>query len=271
MYGNFFFPVHEDYLTFPTSTTAMDMGFMKKYQPVPKAEPDYDTGSNATVTTRRRRYSASLFFKRNLATITISSLLLTVILLFFAIVAILTFEPLREVLIVKSAPPTSSPFDLHGQRQCLPTTPRTVLSCGNSTTEAASLGCKYDPLSACWLHQDCPHDYSKEFATFNGGKPFVYYYDEGMTRQMNDYDEVGHNTQGFYWTSLREHLVHCLYLLRRGHDVHMRGDRLDDMLANTEHVDHCTNFLAHWFRRPDPELDNPVGTQGRTNCFMSCG
>lgn len=95
MYGNFFFPVHEDYLTFPTSTTAMDMGFMKKYQPVPKAEPDYDTGSNATVTTRRRRYSASLFFKRNLATITISSLLLTVILLFFAIVAILTFEPLR--------------------------------------------------------------------------------------------------------------------------------------------------------------------------------
>jgi hypothetical protein len=269
MYGHFFLPVHENPLPSPTFSDTMDIKFSKKYQPVPKAQPDDDTGSDATVTNRRRRHPSSPFLKQNLAAITISSLLLILILLVITIIAILTFEPLREVLIIKSG--TYSPAaGLHGQRQCLPTTPRTTLSCGNSTTEAESLGCKYDPLSACWLHQQCPHDYSKEFETFNDGKPFVYYYDEAMTHQMKDYDEVGHNTQGFYWTSLREHLVHCLYLLRRGHDVHMRGDRLDDMLAKMEHVDHCTNFLANWFKRPDPELDNPVGTQGTTNCFMSC-
>lgn len=268
MYGHFHLPVHENHLPSPTLQDTADMGFSKKYQPVPKAEPDDDTCSDATVTNRQRNHSTSLFFKRNLAAITISSLLLILILLVFTIIAILTFEPLREIPVVRSS--TFDSANVQGQRQCLPTTPRTTLSCGNTTGEAESLGCKYDPLSACWLHQDCPHDYSKEFETFNAGKPFIYYYDEAMTRQMKDYDEVGHNTQGFYWTSLREHLVHCLYLLRRGHDVHMRGDRLDDMLAKMEHVDHCTNFLANWFRRPDPALDYPVGTQGTTNCFMSC-
>lgn len=86
---------------------------------------------------------------------------------------------------------------------------------------------------------------------------------------MKDYHEVGQNVNGFYWTSVREHLVHCLYLLRRGHDVHMRGDRLDTMLADMDHVDHCTNYLANWLRRPDPELEE-LGTQGKTSCFMSC-
>lgn len=85
---------------------------------------------------------------------------------------------------------------------------------------------------------------------------------------MKDYDEVGRNPD-FYWTSIREHLVHCLYLLRRGHDVHMRGDRLDTMLGDLEHVDHCTDMLANWLRRPDPVAES-IGTQGQTHCFMSC-
>ncbi|KAJ5437904.1 uncharacterized protein N7458_008902 [Penicillium daleae] len=113
----------------------MDLVFSKKYQPVPKAEPDDDAGSDTTVTNRRRRrHPTSLFPKRNLAAITISSLLLVLILLVFTMIAILTFEPLREVIIVKSSPLKSAAW--HGQRQCLPTTPRRTLSCGNSTTEA---------------------------------------------------------------------------------------------------------------------------------------
>jgi hypothetical protein len=32
-----------------------------------------------------------------------------------------------------------------------------------------------------------------------------------------------------------------------------------------EHVDHCTNMLANWLRRPDPALEE-IGTQGQTHC-----
>ncbi|CAG8888400.1 unnamed protein product [Penicillium egyptiacum] len=140
--------------------------------------------------------------------------------------------------------------------------------CGNSTKEAEALGCAYDPLAGCWLHKECPHDLTHEFAHFNNGKPFVYFYDVAATQQMKHYTELGNNPD-FYWTAVREHLVHCLYLLRRGHDVHMRGDPLDNMLADLEHVDHCINMLANLLRRPDPALEE-IGTQGQTHSFMSC-
>jgi hypothetical protein len=90
---------------------------------VPRAEPDDDVGSDATVTKCRGCHPSSLFLKRNLAAITLSSLLLILILLVFTIIAILTFEPLREVLIIKSGSGTYNQAGLHGQRQCLPKTP----------------------------------------------------------------------------------------------------------------------------------------------------
>ncbi|KAJ5863901.1 uncharacterized protein N7529_005817 [Penicillium soppii] len=250
----------------------MDKIFSCDYQPV--SEVDADRDSDATITNRPTR-RAQEFLEKNLATITITGLLIVLILLVTAVIIAITVEPFRRVLIMKATPTSTGhtgtsvyPVELNSQRQCLPTTPRITYSCGNSTTEAEARGCAYDPLAGCWLHKECPRDFTHEFATFNHGKPFVYYYDEGMTRQMKDYDEVGRNPDR-YWTSIREHLVHCLYLLRRGHEVHMRGDRLDTMLGDLEHVDHCTNMLADWLRRDDPVLDH-VGTSGQTHCFMSC-
>ncbi|KAJ5579753.1 uncharacterized protein N7459_005738 [Penicillium hispanicum] len=248
----------------------MEKTSTRSYQPVPDADNDGDAGtdSDATVTNRPRRRSVPQFLKRNLGAITISALLLIIILLAVTVI-VLTAAATHHEVVLLNKPSAPSADGLRGQRQCLPTAPRTILSCGNSTTEAEERGCTYDPLSACWLHRDCPHDYAHEFAHFNDGKPFIYYYDEAATHRMKDYNEVGHNINGFYWTSVREHLVHCLYLLRRGHDVHMRGDRLDSMIGDIDHVDHCTDFLADWLRRPDPALDR-LGTQGKTDCFMSC-
>ncbi|KAJ5090861.1 hypothetical protein N7532_009545 [Penicillium argentinense] len=246
----------------------MNKVFTRSYQPVPKSEQDDDmvVDSDTTITGGPRcRFTPGLL-KRNLSAITITGLILVLLLTVMALIAVVTIEPFREALILKASPVSKGN---RGQRQCLQTAPRTTLSCGNSTAEAESMGCIYDPLAACWMHRECPHDYSHEFSTFNDGKPFVYYYDEAAKHRMKDYNEVGHNENGFYWTSVREHLVHCLYLLRRGHDVHMRGDRLDTMLGDIDHVDHCTNFLADWLRRPDPALEH-LGTQGKTNCFMSC-
>lgn len=245
----------------------MDKVFSRNYEPVPKADADGD--SDATMTNPPRR-GFSQVLKRNLPAIIITGLLVVLMLLVIAIIAAITVKPFRQVLVMKDSSSSSLayPETLKGQRQCLPPTPRVRYTCGNSTEEAKALGCAYDPLAGCWLHKECPNDFSDEFSRFNDGKPFVYFYDEAATKPMKDYEEVGNNP-GFYWTAVREHLVHCLYLLRRGHDVHMRGGRLDNMLADLEHVDHCTNMLAHWLRRPDPALEK-VGTQGFTHCFMSC-
>lgn len=260
-------PLHEYYFP-PSTTSGMEKMFSRNYEPVPKTDDREPSDSDATITVPRRRRSVSQFLKRNLGAITITGLLLVVTLLVVAVIAFISVKYPNKAFLITN--PYASPDAPEGQRQCLPPAPRTTLSCGNSTTEAKERGCSYDPLSACWMHESCPHDYTDVFTTFNDGKPFIYYYDEAATRQMKDYDEVGENANGFYWTSVREHLVHCLYLLRRGHDVHMRGDRLDSMLANIEHVDHCTDFLADWFRRDDPALDR-LKTQGKTDCFMSCG
>lgn len=253
----------------------MDSMFSHSYEPLPKADADGD--SDVTVTSRQARSGLSGFLKRNLAAITITGLLAVLMLLVVAVIAAITVEPFRQLIVMKG--PLAStftghsgkavyPIELNGQRQCLHTKPRITYLCGNSTAEAEERGCDYDPLAGCWLHKECPRDFTHEFATFNNGKPFVYYYDEGMTQKMKDYDELGRNPD-HYWTSIREHLVHCLYLLRRGHDVHMRGDRLDSMLGDLEHVDHCTEMLADWLRRDDPVLEH-VGTSGHTHCFMSC-
>lgn len=255
----------------------VDNLFSRDYEPVPKADIDGD--SDATITSRPPRRGVSGFLKRNIAAITITGIFIVLIQLGIAAITAITVEPFRQILVMKGSPSMSTghagttvyPIELGGQRQCLPTTSRITYSCGNSTAEAEERGCDYDPLAGCWLHKECPRHFTHEFATFNKGKPFVYYYDEGMTQQMKDYDELGRNPDR-YWTSIREHLVHlvhCLYLLRRGHDVHMRGDRLDTMLGDLEHVDHCTNMLADWLRRDDPVLDH-VGTSGHTHCFMSC-
>lgn len=246
----------------------MDKVFSRDYDPVPKGDADGD--SDATITNRQSRRGFQQFLKRNLAAITITGLLMILLLLVMAIITAITVKPFRKVLVVKgpSSDSLAYPESLDGQRQCLPPIPRVRYSCGNSTREAEALGCAYDPLAGCWLHKECPHDFTHEFAHFNNGKPFVYFYDEAATQQMKDYTELGNNPD-FYWTAVREHLVHCLYLIRRGHDVHMRGDRLDNMLGDLEHVDHCTNMLANWLRRPDPALEE-IGTQGQTHCFMSC-
>lgn len=244
----------------------MEKVLSRNYHCVPnnETEADADADSEATLTGHRHRSSLQHFLKRNLAAITIISLLFILALLVIAIITAITIEPIRQVLALKW-----SGNSAEGQRQCIPTTPRTTVSCGNSTAEAEALGCTLDPVTACWLHRDCPHDFGDVFATFNDGNPFTFYYDEKGTRPVKNYREVGQNKQGFYFTSTRAHLAHCLYLLRRGHDVHMRGDRLDTLLADMEHVDHCTDFLANWLRRPDPELDE-LGTKVYTNCFMSC-
>ncbi|KAJ5094251.1 hypothetical protein N7456_010112 [Penicillium angulare] len=241
--------------------------FAPAYGPVPEAdhedvpEAEAEAADAPVFNTRYKSISEPIKQNAALQIIIIISLLLITILLSVALIT--------GSLILNPANAPIHNQTLQSQRQCIQTTPRTTFSCGNSTAEAEELGCKYDPLSRCWLHQSCPHDHAEDFAYANNGKPFPYFYDETLQHKMKSYKEVGDNAEGVFYSSLREHLMHCLFLIRRGHDVHRRGDRLDEMLADMEHVDHCTDFLKEWLQRSDPVLDQ-IENLGKKVCFLSC-
>ncbi|KAH8821803.1 hypothetical protein F5884DRAFT_769089 [Xylogone sp. PMI_703] len=142
---------------------------------------------------------------------------------------------------------------------------RRPLTCGNSTEEAEALGCVYDALAANWLHKDCPRDYADEFYYYNNGTPWPYWKDQRGTQQMTLY-ELAHN--GYYWSSTREHLVHCSFILKRGHDVMSRGDRMDGLVGKLEHANHCAQFLMENLGVPEKDLDR-IRTYG-TIGFLTC-
>ncbi|EPE33498.1 hypothetical protein GLAREA_06511 [Glarea lozoyensis ATCC 20868] len=142
---------------------------------------------------------------------------------------------------------------------------RTPLSCGNSTEEAEALDCEYDVLAANWLHRDCPRNYVDEFYYFQNGTAWPYYTDQNGTHQMSLY-ELAH--KGYYWSSTREHLVHCSFMLKRGHDVMARGDRLDGLVGSLEHANHCAQYLMENLGLPDEELDK-IRTYGTIGFLLS--
>lgn len=73
---------------------------------------------------------------------------------------------------------------------------------------------------------------------------------------------------GEYWSTAREHIVHCGFVLKRGHAVMARGDRLDSMTGGFGHSVHCVQFLLDGLRMSERELDQIVTYS--TIGFLSC-
>jgi hypothetical protein len=60
-----------------------------------------------------------------------------------------------------------------------------VYTCGNSTTEATALGCKYDTLASAWLPEPCRDDeLTAEFDRAGPGGSWKYYSDENLTTEL---------------------------------------------------------------------------------------
>lgn len=229
------YPSHHDYKSVPESEAEIDIALPELEQKeFEKDEPP----------PRRKRG----FLRRHVLTILLILLSLTTALLILSITAAITIQPLREYL------------------HTLSKTTRPVRSCGQTATEARARGCEFDPLAACWLHKDCALDYTEEFLSFVDGKPFEYYYDQAGTRKMEHVDEIAE--LGYYWSSIREHLVHCSFILRRGHDTRDRGARVDSMAGDLHHSDHCSEFLMDNLGKTEAELDR-IGTYGEVG-FLTC-
>jgi hypothetical protein len=114
------------------------------------------------------------------------------------------------------------------------------LTCGTSLQEAKSKGCLYDILSNHWIPNECADEFSiREYQSDGSWYP---YNDENRTELLTR-EELGDRT--FYYTSMRDHIVHCAALWRRQFRALSEGWRyLDSVLTDPEHTMHCSKFLV---------------------------
>jgi hypothetical protein len=153
-----------------------------------------------------------------------------------------------------------------------PCTPRTHLprlSCGNSTTEALAIGCTFDPLSVTWLPQRCQRHGTEAFAEYpdTHNTTWKYWYDKEGKNQIPDQQSLAAlGGNGIYWTTQREHLTHCVYMLLRVHHAMETGDRIDRLGRSYDHSKHCLMMLLSMRNQTN---DDKITTGGDVS-FSGC-
>ncbi|KAK0707795.1 hypothetical protein B0H67DRAFT_556417 [Lasiosphaeris hirsuta] len=142
-----------------------------------------------------------------------------------------------------------------------------TLSCGNSTAEARALGCKFDPLSFLWVPEPCfdseTNEAYQKAVNWHG-------YNDAEGKEMLDLDTMSERVEPFkYFTSIREHAIHCAYVWQKQHRGYLRGGLyLDDNSASFHHTRHCSEVLMHTTDLDPKGLGN--FTTETTVGFSSC-
>ena len=117
----------------------------------------------------------------------------------------------------------------------------TFLTCGFSPMEARSLGCQYDILSNHWMPSSCIDEVSIKDYQSDGS--WMGYSDENRT-QMIDIDTMSNMT--FYYTSVRDHIVHCAKLWKKQFRLFFdEGYNLDSVIVDRHHSMHCAEYLVN--------------------------
>lgn len=113
--------------------------------------------------------------------------------------------------------------------------------CGNSTAEARGMGCEYDILSNHWLPAPCMDNVAVQEYQADGS--WVGYADEKMTERLPTIDAM--SEVQFYYSNMRDHIVHCAMLWRKQYRAFFEERRgLDSIIVDQEHTDHCSDFLV---------------------------
>ena len=200
--------------------------------------------------------------------------LLGVFRLFFAAVAIAVISSSLTVLTWRTVntAPTCNLQDKYSTTSILHTADSSLQAaqipphqnCGDSIEEALARGCSFDPLTAAWIPPNCPRDMTTEFIEAGGAskdKKWRYWADKEGEHEFQGFEELSHNGTGArYWTTQREHLNHCLYMLLRVHRLMQRarhGDgRVDWKSESFSHFTHCATMLYNTSIAHDQKLDD---------------
>jgi hypothetical protein len=129
---------------------------------------------------------------------------------------------------------------------------KSLCNCGNSTTEALLLGCKFVPMAAAWLPRACRDDeLSFEFDHAGPGpnNSWAYFADKPGTPELG-LDEVALLADvpgALYFTTREWHIVHCVYYWKKLHRSRSTGVVVEPRYDSEKHIDHCLSlFFEHW-------------------------
>lgn len=133
-------------------------------------------------------------------------------------------------------------------------------------SEALERNCTFDPLTVQWLPQTCLRAEADEFSAHDHWR---YWTDQAGQHEITDLSRhAGPGEEHWYWTTGREHLTHCAYMLLRVAKIGQGGEgRMDDMSGDYNHSVHCAMNLLEAAR--SWELFDVIQTQGQVR-FGSC-
>lgn len=130
-------------------------------------------------------------------------------------------------------------FGQENQLYGIPISGYRFLRCGTSVSEAKALGCEYDILANHWVPRLCM-DY-EAVAEYQTDGSWFGFARENRTELLR-VDAMGELPQ--YYTSERDHIVHCAMLWRKQYRAFAEGRRhIDSITADREHTYHCSQYL----------------------------
>ena len=109
-------------------------------------------------------------------------------------------------------------------------------TCGNSSSQALSLGCRFDVISFAWLPARCfDPDLVDDFLAL---KDWQWYLDAGARRTADPASVAAGAYEELYVTQ-EYHVYHCTYMWRKMHRAILAGQVLDGYIGDMHHTAHC--------------------------------
>ena len=148
----------------------------------------------------------------------------------------------------------------------LPISGFNFLMCGTSIQEAKALGCEYDILANHWLPRPC---FDQEAVTEYQGDESWYAFAQANRTEPIGLEAMGERLQ--YYTSERDHIVHCAMLWRKQFRMFAEGRKIvDSITADYEHVSHCSKYLIDMTDRGQDFRTVPLRVDvGFAGCYVT--
>ncbi|KUI71321.1 hypothetical protein VM1G_06741 [Cytospora mali] len=129
-----------------------------------------------------------------------------------------------------------------------PSTSTSELHCGNSSTEARSLGCVFDLLTNNWMPEYCSDRATdaeyREWVLDPSRRlgAWAFYHDSRAEHQVASEEALSDLVGSHVYTTTENHLGHCAFLARRMHRL-ITGE-IAAVAHNTfSHTVHCTTAI----------------------------
>lgn len=131
--------------------------------------------------------------------------------------------------------------------------------CGNSSDEAAALGCTWDQLTWSWYPPTCPHYANQEFLAAERWK---FYTDPlGKNEAVGESWVNALDNKQDLWGERREHRTHCVYMFLSLGQIIRDKTPFPPKLVEYEHLKHCADLILEALKK-DKEwtsIDTKVG------------